>query len=146
MGEYAPEDQRTIHKNAGTQDTMSNWHDIEKTERERQHDKQHDQQSDDVKGAQPGDQQQALDAQIGGPRPEYDQYEVNQAGNINAQAQAQDSPGDGDQNLEGLRSADPVPPAQQEQEDEQSRAQPGEVSGRPDIRAAADANRPLGES
>lgn len=60
-------------------------------------------------GAQPGDQQQALDAQTGGPRPEYDQYEVNQAGNINKQAEAQ----------------------------------PGEVSSRPDRRAAADADRPL---
>ena len=30
MGEYAPEDQRTIHKNAGPEQSMSDWHELEK--------------------------------------------------------------------------------------------------------------------
>ena len=95
-------------------------------------------------GARPGNQQQALDAQTGGPRPEYDQYEVNQAGNINHQAKAQagygnarDESGQMEQDVAtGSMGANPLA-----QED----SQPGEISPRPDQRAAADADRPLGK-
>ena len=138
MGEYAPEDQRTIHKNAGPQDSISNWHEIEKTERERQH----EQYEDGMIGGQPGDQQQALDAQVGGPRPEYDQYEVNQAGNINKQANAQSSP-DSDAQLD---QAGDTPASPQEERIDAERAIPGEISDESDERLAADANRPLGKS
>ena len=89
-------------------------------------------------GAQPGDQQQALDAQVGGPRPEYDQYEVNQAGNINAQAE-QAQPGYGNARDEEGHMEDEAA------KDGKDTAKPGETSLRPDERAEADANRPLGK-
>ncbi|MGE5953026.1 MAG: hypothetical protein ACM308_05320 [Qipengyuania vulgaris] len=94
-------------------------------------------------GAQPGDQQQALDAQVGGPRPEYDQYEVNQAGNINNQAEAQqgygnarDADGQMEQDIAGEDSGTPSP-------GRDDVALPGQIPDRPDKRAAADAARPL---
>ena len=127
MGEYAPDDQRNVHKNDD-----GSWQ-----EQERQ---QHNE------GAQPGDQQQALDAQVGGPRPEYDQYEVNQAGNINKQSEAQRGYGnarDEDGQMEQDVATGSYGNASLAQDDS---AQPGEISNRPDERAAADANRPLGES
>ena len=51
-----------------------------------------DKSSPTGEGARPGDQQQALDAEVGSPRPEYDQYEMNQAGNINKQADKEKDP------------------------------------------------------
>ncbi|QZD91030.1 hypothetical protein K3148_06505 [Qipengyuania aurantiaca] len=94
----------------------------------------------------PENQQQALDAQVGGPRPEYDQYEVNQPGNINKQAEAQQGYGNA-RNENGQMEQDiatgSLGNASLAQDDS---AQPGEISDRPDERAAADANRPLGES
>ena len=82
MGQYEPNDSRDV--------TLTDGHEpggIKRTgPREAETREQEEQQSE---GAQPGNQQQALDAQVGGPRPEYDQYEVNQAGNINNQAEAQ---------------------------------------------------------
>lgn len=142
MGEYAPEDQRTVHKNAGPQDTMSDWHEREETERERQHEQQ------EQKGGQPGDQQQAIKADSGTPRPEYDQYEVNQAGNTNKQSQSQAQMGYGN-----ARDED----AQREQDVRSSGfdnslnapqvdgGKPGEISSNPAKRAEADAERPLGK-
>ena len=96
-------------------------------------------------GAQPGDQQQALDAQVGGPRPEYDQYEVNQAGNINAQAE-QAQPGYGNaRDEEGHMEDEAAKDAKDGANDGKDTAKPGETSPRPDERAEADANRPLGK-
>ena len=73
MGEYAPDDQRKVHNSDD-----GSWQAQEKQGQPQQ-----------GEGARPGDQQQALQAQVGGPRPEYDQYEVNQPGNINLQSEAQ---------------------------------------------------------
>ena len=137
MGEYAPEDQRTVHANAGPKDSISDWHEREKTERERQHD-----QYEGKAGAQPGDQPQALHAQTGGPRPEYDQYEVNQAGTINTQA-SQDTGPDSEAQFE--QDGD-IPASPQEERIDAERAIPGEISDDIDERLAADANRPLGQS
>ena len=121
--------------------SISNWHGIEKTERERQH----EQYENGTIGGQPGDQQQALDAQVGGPRPEYDQYELNQSGNINAQSEAQsfDSSPDADAQFE--QQGD-MPSSPQEERIDAERAIPGEISEDLDERLAADANRPLGKS
>ena len=123
MGEYAPDDQRSVHKSDD-----GSW-------------QKQEQQQHDSEGARPGDQQQALDAQVGGPRPEYDQYEVNQAGNINKQAEAQRGYGNA-RDEDGQMEQDMAETAQQDV----FSSQPGEISDRPDERASADANRPLGES
>ncbi|MBX7458538.1 hypothetical protein K3152_09800 [Qipengyuania sp. 1NDH17] len=97
-------------------------------------------------GAQPGNQQQALDAQVGGPRPEYDQYEVNQPGNINKQAQAQAGYGNA-RDEDGQMEQDVATHSLGSQPLHQDNAaQPGEISDRPDERAAADAARPLSGS
>lgn len=111
MGEYAPEDQRTIHENAGPEQSMSNWHDIEKSERQRQHEQQEEQ-------TQQGEAQRGY----GNARNEDGQMEQDVA-----------TESLGDQPLG--QGADVM-----------SDAQPGEISSRPDKRAAADANRPLGSS
>ena len=127
MGEYAPDDQRSVHKSDD-----GSW--------------QSQEQQQQGEGAQPGDQQQALDAQVGGPRPEYDQYEVNQAGNINKQVEAQRGYGnarDEDGQMEQDVATGNLGRSSFSQDDS---AQPGEISDRPDERAAADASRPLGES
>ena len=109
-----------------------------------------EQQQDQPQGAQPGDQQQALHAQTGGPRPEYDQYEVNQAGNINKQADAQQGYGNARDNsgqMEQDVATGNLGKQQLHQGDDfDGNMQPGEISQRPDTRAAADADRPLGES
>ncbi|MBX7539444.1 hypothetical protein [Qipengyuania sphaerica] len=69
-------------------------------------------------GAQPGNQQQALAAQVGGPRPEYDQYEVNQPGNINKLGQAQAQQGYGNaRNEEGQMEQDAAESGQPSAED-----------------------------
>ena len=134
MGQYEPNDSRNVTLNDGHEPGG-----IKRTGPREAETRQQDEQQQN-EGAQPGNQQQALDAQVGGPRPEYDQYEVNQAGNINKQAEAQSGYGN-------ARDED----GQMEQdvalgdEDEQL-AQPGEVSVRPDQRAAADAARPLSGS
>ena len=176
MGEYAPNDQRTIHENAGPQDTMSNWHQKEQSQREREKAEDESgeisQHSDDVEadrmGGIPGDQQQALDAQVGGPRPEYDQYEVNQPGNINSpgQEEAQESGSEpltdqplseeysdsaqsaygNSRNADGQMEQDAIPNSPQEKRIDEKRAIPGEISDDIDERLAADANRPLGQS
>lgn len=130
MGEYAPDDQRTVH-----QGKDGSWQ-----EQERQQQSQ---------GGQPGDQQQALKADTDSARPEYDQYEVNQPGNLNKQAEAQSGYGNS-RNEEGQMEQDVATSRHGEQPLAQSEgivsdAQPGEISSRPDERAAADANRPLGE-
>ncbi len=149
MGEYAPEDQRTVHKNAGPQDTMSDWHERESTERERQHEQQ------ERKGGQPGDQQQATKADSDTPRPEYDQYEVNQATSTNKQSQSQSQDNssaqmgygnarDEDEHMEqdvsskGLGNSLDAPSVKG--------AKPGEISSNPAARAEADAERPLGKN
>ncbi|MBT8426887.1 MAG: hypothetical protein KJO02_02535 [Erythrobacter sp.] len=111
MGEYAPEDQRTIHENAGPDQSMSNWHDIEKSERQRQHEQQEEQSQ------QQGEAQRGY----GNARNEDGQMEQDVA-----------TASHGEQPLA--------------QGDSENSAQPGEISDRPDTRAAADANRPLGES
>lgn len=124
MSDYAPDDQRAVHNNKD-----ATWREQEEQQQQKQ-------------GGRPGDQQQALDAQTGGPRPEYDQYEVNQAGNINNQAEAQRGYGNArDEN--GQMEQDV---ALNEDGDETAEAQPGEISDRPDRRAAADANRPVSGS
>ena len=38
MGEYAPDDQRMVHKHAGPQDTMSDWHSREQEQAEQAQD------------------------------------------------------------------------------------------------------------
>ena len=123
MSDYAPDDQRKVHN-----DKDANWR------------QQEEQQQND--GAQPGNQQQALDAQVGGPRPEYDQYEVNQAGSINKQAEAQSGYGNA-RDEDGQMEQDVASEGEVPSPDA---PQPGEVSDRPDTRAAADANRPLSGS
>ncbi len=111
MGEYAPEDQRTIHQNAAPGQSMSNWHDIEKSERQRQHEQQ-EEQSQEQGEAQRG---------YGNARNEDGQIEQDVA-----------KASYGEQPLA--------------QSDGEKSVQPGEISDRPDMRAAADANRPLGGS
>ncbi|MBY6218909.1 hypothetical protein [Qipengyuania aquimaris] len=111
MGEYAPEDQRTIHKNAGPEHSMSDWHEIEKSERQRQHEQQEVQ-------SQQGEAQRGY----GNARDEDGQMEQDIAtASLGEQPLAQGDASTGT-------------------------AQPGEISSRPDERAAADANRPLGSS
>ena len=132
MGQYEPDDSRDV--------TLTDGHEpggIKRTGPREGETRQQDQQRNE--GAQSGDQQQALNAQVGGPRPEYDQYEVNQAGNLNKQAQAQSGYGNArneDGQMEQNVARDDVAGAG-------DRAQPGETSDRPDERAAADANRSL---
>ncbi len=127
MSEYAPDDQRSVHNSKD-----ANWRE------------QEEQQQNE--GAQPGNQQQALDAQVGGPRPEYDQYEVNQPGNINKQAEAQSGYGNA-RNEDGQMEQDVATESFGSQPLQQGdSAQPGEISDRPDERAAADAARPLSGS
>lgn len=108
MGEYAPEDQRTVHKNSGPDSSMSDWHDREKSERERQHE-QHE-------ASKAGKDTQAQQG-YSNARGENGKME---------QDAAVSSQGEG-----GIDNA------------ETGNAQPGEISDRPDKRAAADANRPL---
>ncbi|EDL49583.1 hypothetical protein [Erythrobacter sp. SD-21] len=140
MGQYEPNDSRDV--------TLTDGHEpggIKRTGPREAETRQHEEQQQN-EGAQPGNQQQALDAQTGGPRPEYDQYEVNQAGNINKQAEAQQGYGnarDDDGQMEQDVATGDFGSAPIAQSDS---AQPGEISDRPDERAAADANRPLGES
>ena len=129
MGEYAPDDQRMVHRSDD-----GSWQ----------------QQEQDQKGAREGDQQQALHAQTGSARPEYDQYEVNQPGNLNNEAEAQRGYGNA-RDADGQMEQDVATAGMGEQPLAQgdsvvSDAQPGEISDRPDERAAADANRPLGSS
>lgn len=160
MGEYAPEDVRKVHENAGPDKSVSDWHDKEKSEREREHEKDEQHKNE---GARPGDQQQALDAETGTPRPKYDQYEVNQAGNTDKKAathrqqeqqqQSQSGSGDAQRGYGNARDEDgemEQDVADKKKGDEadiaESEAKPGEISDRPDERAAADANRPLGGS
>lgn len=135
MGQYEPNDSRDV--------TLTDGHEpggIKRTgPREGETREQEKQQNE---GAQPGNQQQALDAQTGGPRPEYDQYEVNQAGNINKQAEAQSGYGNArDENGQMEQDA-----ALEETDAKSAAAQPGEISDAPDERAAADAARPLSGS
>lgn len=135
MGQYEPNDSRDV--------TLTDGHEpggIKRTgPREAKTREQEKQQNE---GAQPSNQQQALDAQVGGPRPEYDQYEVNQAGNINKQAEAQSGYGNA-RDEDGQMEQD----AALEEADAKSAAvQPGEISDAPDKRAAADAARPLSGS
>ena len=47
-------------------------------------------------GAQPGDQQQAQFAETGTARPEYDQYEINQPGNLNKKGEERRKQGGAD--------------------------------------------------
>ena len=102
MGEYAPDDQRMVHKNAGPDHSMSDWH------RREQEEQQQEQQQDD--GAQPG---------YGNARNESGQMEQDVAtGDLGNQSLAQGPDG----------------------------TEPGEISQRPDERALADANRPLGSA
>ena len=135
MGQYEPNDSRDV--------TLADGHEpggIKRTgprEAETRQQEQHD-----GEGAEPGNQKQALDVQVGGPRPEYDQYEVNQAGNINAQAEAQGGYGNA-RDEDGQMEQDV---ALGEENSGDRAAQPGEISDRPDTRAAADANRPLSGS
>ena len=96
MGEYAPDDQRMIHRNSGPEQPMSNWQ-----EREKQ-------------------QQQQGEAQPG----------YGNARNT-----------DGEMEQEGARDGQ-----QDASSGQASTTQPGEISDRPDERAAADADRPLGSS
>ena len=136
MGQYEPEDSRDVTLNDGHEPGG-----IKRTGPREGESRQQEQQQQQGEGAQPGDQQQALDAQVGGPRPEYDQYEVNQAGNINAQAE-QAQPGYGNaRDEEGHMEDDAAKGAK----DGKDTAKPGETSSRPDERAQADANRPLGK-
>ena len=132
MGQYEPNDSRDV--------TLTDGHEpggIKRTgPREAETREQEEQQSE---GAQPGNQQQALDAQVGGPRPEYDQYEVNQAGNINKQAEAQSGYGNA-RDEDGQMEQDA---ALEDADAKSAAAQPGEISDAPDKRAAADAARPL---
>jgi hypothetical protein len=133
MGEYAPDDQRNVHKSDG-----GSWQ------------QQQEQQQNQSQGGQPGDQQQAAKADTGSPRPEYDQYEVNQPGNLNKQSEAQSGYGNA-RNEDGQMEQDIATSRHGDQplaqgESINSNAQPGEISDRPDERAAADANRPLGGS
>ena len=136
MGQYEPNDSRDV--------TLTDGHEpgsIKRTGPREAETRQQDEQQQD-EGAQPGNQQQALDAQTGGPRPEYDQYEVNQAGNINKQAEAQSGYGNA-RDEDGQMEQDV---ALEDADDESAAAQPGEISDRPDERAAADASRPLSGS
>ena len=136
MGQYEPEDSRDVTLNDGHEPGG-----IKRTGPREDESRQQEQQQQQGEGAQPGDQQQALDAQVGGPRPEYDQYEVNQAGNINAQAE-QAQPGYGNaRDEEGHMEKEAAKGAK----DGKDTAKPGETSPRPDERAEADANRPLGK-
>ena len=124
MSDYAPDDQRSVHNSRD-----ASW-------------REQEEQQQQGEGAQPGNQQQALDAQVGGPRPEYDQYELNQPGNINKQAEAQSGYGNA-RDEDGQMEQDV---ALENAEDESASAQPGEISDEPDKRAAADAARPLSGS
>ena len=124
MSDYAPDDQRSVHNSRD-----ASW-------------REQEEQQQQGEGAQPGNQQRALDAQVGGPRPEYDQYELNQPGNINKQAEAQSGYGNA-RDEDGQMEQDV---ALENAEDESASAQPGEISDEPDKRAAADAARPLSGS
>ena len=137
MGQYEPNDSRDVtltdgHEPGGIKRTGPREGETRKQEEQRQNE-----------GAQPGNQQQALDAQTGGPRPEYDQYEVNQAGNINKQSEAQGGYGNG-RDEDGQMEQDVA--LEEADDDDIAGAQPGEISNAPDKRAAADAARPLSGS
>ena len=102
MGEYAPDDQRMVHRNAGPDQSMSDWHAREEAQQEQGE----------------GEAQ----AGYGNARNEDGTMEQDVATeSLGNQPLAQDTSAMGD-------------------------AQPGEISNRPDERAAADANRPLGRS
>lgn len=110
-------------------------------------------------GAKAGDQQQATKAKAGSPRPEYDQYEVNQADSINSQAQssaqaAYGNSGDEEGGHEQEQAQElPDPAADDNFEGQASdnppggegKPLPGEISVSPARRAKADAERPLGK-
>ena len=140
MGQYEPDDSRDVTLNQGHEPGG-----IERTGPREGETRQQEQ----GEGARKGDQQQAVKADSGTPRPEYDQYEVNQAGNTNKQSQSQAQMGYGNARDEN---------AQQEQDvgstglgnsldpPNVNGAQPGEISSNPAERAEADAERPLGKN
>ena len=137
MGQYEPDDSRDV--------TLNDGHEPGGIKRTgpREHETRQQEQGE---GARPGDQQQAIDAKSGSARPEYDQYEVNQAGNLNKQSEAQSGYGNA-RNESGKMEQDVATEAvEQRQQQADPSAQPGETSPRPDERAKADAERPLGGS
>ncbi|MCA0978637.1 hypothetical protein LCM19_09695 [Qipengyuania flava] len=148
MGQYEPDDSRDVtlndgHEPGGIKRTGPRESETRQQDQDDGTDQQQEQQQG--QGAQPGDQQQALDAQVGGARPEYDQYEVNQPGNINAQAE-QAQPGYGNaRDEEGHMEKEAAKGAEAGKEADKGKVKPGETSSRPDERAEADANRPLGK-
>ncbi len=121
MGQYEPDDSRDVTLRPGHEPGG-----IERTgPREGESRERNDAHHEAGEGARPGDQQQATHSEAGAPRPEYDQYEVNQPGNLDKQAEAQTGYGN-------ARDAD----------DRMARDQ--RDASRSAGRARADADRPLG--
>ncbi len=123
MGQYEPNDSRDVTLRQGDEPGG-----IERTGPREGETRQREQ----GEGARPGDQQQATHSEAGAPRPEYDQYEVNQPGSIDKQSEAQMGYGN-------ARDAD-----DRMEQDRRRAAQPGETADDPATRARADAQRPLG--
>ena len=144
MGEYEPDDSRDVtlrqgHEPGGIERTGPREGETRTDERVYP--------KGDV--AQKGDQQQPTKADSRTPRQEYDQYEVNQADNVNKQSKPQAQMAYGNARDES---------AQQEQDvgstglgnsldtPDVNGSQPGDISSNPAERAEADAERPLGKN
>ena len=163
MGEYEPDDSRDVTRSAG-----SGGIEPERTgPREEQARAQAEHAKRQSGGADPAstNEQQAVEAETASPRPEYDQYEVNQASSTNKQSmengRMSQSMGGQSQSMGSSQEGENGGKAQTgygNSRDEQGRSDegmrddktaqheqaiPGEVSDRPDEKLYADAHPPM---
>lgn len=190
MGQYEPDDSRDVtltdgHEPGGIKRTGPREDEARREAEKKKKDggkplpqqqqqgQQSQNQSSDSgqKQSQGGNPENALDDPPGDPRPEYDQYAVNQPDNMSTpgifQAEAQESDDSPAQDRDQSSAPEPEARAaygnsqdeaghreeQQADPDQAKRARQaageepvGETSGDPAARAKADASRPLGES
>ena len=159
MGEYEPEDSRDV-----TQSSGSGSIEPERTgprEAQARAQAEHAKRQAENKDPAATDEQQANQSETASPRPEYDQYEVNQPSSVNKQSmqggQMSQSMG-GQSQSSGSKTADGAAQSaygnsrdedgrsdqmMQTGETGDGRATPGEVSEQPDVKLNADAHPPM---